>query len=288
MKNMTRWIQENMRLIIHKFPLAYRMCLVIVRDYGKIYYKRIDKKYGYSSELRKMRGQKQGQSCFIIGNGPSLRVSDLEAIQHLDSFGSNKLYKIFSKTTWRPTYYTISDWRGLENEEINFLETENLFMGDYFFRKHKVNRKKYYVFYGHRLLDTKLSSFRFSEDISKQVYLAATVTYANLQIAMYMGYQKIYLLGMDHTYAYVKDEKGGVIRNDHVERSHFFKDDDASKNYGDMEGMTNAYIVANEYAKQQGVEIYNVTRGGALNVFERVDLDKLLDCMKVRRRIETD
>ena len=270
------WIQENIRLIIHHFPRLYRMCLVVVRDYGKIWYNKMNRKCGFSDALEGIKDVKKGKRCFIIGNGPSLCSEDLEQIKNEDSFGSNRIYKIFDKTSWRPTYYSIVDWRGLNDEEVNSLQIDNLFLGDYYFRKHKVTQKNCYVFYGHRLVDTRLTSFRFSDDISKQVYLAATVTYVNLQIAMYMGYKEIYLLGMDHTYAYVRDDKGGVVRNEIVKQSHFFNDDDPSKNYGDMDGMTNAYIIAKQYAEQHGVCIFNATRGGSLEIFQRVDFDKLV------------
>ena len=265
-----------MRLIIHRFPHLYKMCLIIVRDYGKIYYKNKDKKYGYSNALKGLKGTKKGKRCFIIGNGPSLRVEDLERLTKEDCFGANRIYKVFSQTSWRPTYYSIVDWRGLDNDEVNALDVQTLFLGDYYLRKHRIERDDYYVFYGHRLLDTKYDSFRFSSDISKEIFVGATVTFVNIQIAAYLGYDEIYLLGMDHTYAFVKDKKGGVVRNKNVKQSHFFKDEDPSKNYGDMDGMTNAYLKAKEYADSHNFKIFNATRGGALEVFERVDFDTLV------------
>lgn len=269
------WFRENLRLVIHRFPLVYKWCLMFVRDYGKHYYRKLDRDGRYSEALRRLKNSKKGKRCFIIGNGPSLKVEDLEKLTQEDCFGSNRIYKIFPQTKWRPLYYTTVDWRGLDNDEVNALDTPYLFVGDYFWRKHRVTRDRVYVFYGHRLLDTKLSSFRFSSDITKEVYLAATVTYANIQIAAYMGYSEIYLLGMDHTYAYVRDQKGGVVRNEKVASSHFFQDNDPSKNYGDMDGMTNAYIAAKQYADEHGICIYNATRGGALEVFPRVEFDQL-------------
>lgn len=272
---MNKWFSENIRLLIHHFPPLYKLCLMFVRDYGKVYYRRLNRKNNYESKLRDLKDTKIGKRCFIIGNGPSLRVEDLEKIGKEDSFGSNRLYKIFKKTNWRPSYYTVIDWRGLENDEVNSLDVKTLFLGDYYYRKHKITRNDYFVFYGNRLLDTKLETFKFSDDISKQIYLGATVTYVNLQIAMYMGYSDIYLIGMDHNYAYVRDKNGNVIRNPSVKDTHFFKDEDPSKDYGDMEGMTNAYIKARDYSEKKKTNIYNATRGGALEIFDRVDFDKL-------------
>ncbi len=39
--------------------------------------------------------------------------------------------------------------------------------------------------------------------------------------------------------------------------------------------MIYAFNVAKEYADQNGVKIYNATRGGMLESFERIDLDSL-------------
>ena len=40
----------------------------------------------------------------------------------------------------------------------------------------------------------------FSEDVARVVYGGATVTYACIQIAVYMGFKEIYLLGVDCNY----------------------------------------------------------------------------------------
>ena len=40
--------------------------------------------------------------------------------------------------------------------------------------------------------------------------------------------------------------------------------------------MIDAYKVAKQYADDHNIKIYNATRGGKLEVFERVDLDDIL------------
>ena len=37
-----------------------------------------------------------------------------------------------------------------------------------------------------------------------------------------------------------------------------------------------AYMAAHQYADSHGIKIYNATRGGELEVFERVELDGML------------
>ena len=65
--------------------------------------------------------------------------------------------------------------------------------------------------------------------------------------------------------------------------NHHFKEyghvDPSFSSAGDM--MISAYKVAKEYADRNNVKIMNATRGGMLEVFERVDLDALLSESKV-------
>jgi hypothetical protein len=42
-----------------------------------------------------------------------------------------------------------------------------------------------------------------------------------------------------------------------------------------MELMMNSYRRTEEYSRGHGFRIYNATRGGALEIFERADFDKL-------------
>ena len=39
----------------------------------------------------------RGQRCFIIGNGPSLKNTDLALLENEVTFGLNRIYLLFSK-----------------------------------------------------------------------------------------------------------------------------------------------------------------------------------------------
>lgn len=275
MSNLKVVLGEKFRSIIHLCPPLYSLCLKIVTDYGKVYYEKLDKKRGYRSKLRTLKDSKLGESCFIIGNGPSLKAEDLDKLHELniDSFASNQIYKIFDKTEWRPRYFSVVDWKGIPDEDADKLEIPYLFFSDYFWRKHHVTNPNSYVFRGIRLTNAKLSSYKFSEDITQQIYMKGSVTYTNFQLAVYMGYKKIYLLGMDNSYAYVMGSDGKKTKQEGVDNSHFYKDDHPTHIYSEKEAMDNCFIAAKQYADAHGIEIYNATRGGMLELFERVDFD---------------
>ena len=48
-------------------------------------------------------------------------------------------------------------------------------------------------------------------------------------------------------------------------------------NVGDLEKATEGYRIARKYIERHGGHLYNATRGGKLEVLERVDLDELLE-----------
>ena len=95
-------------------------------------------------------------------------------------------------------------------------------------------------------------------------------------MAAYLGAKEIYLLGVDHSYS----------DNSIAEENHFIKNyytDDEKEKYREMyksatfeiEKATKAYEAAEVYLRKHGFRIYNATRGGKLEVFERIDFDRL-------------
>lgn len=59
----------------------------------------------------------RGKRCFIIGNGPSLAIADLDRLQNEITFASNRITLAFEETDWRPSYYTLCDRVVAESNE---------------------------------------------------------------------------------------------------------------------------------------------------------------------------
>ena len=55
--------------------------------------------------LAGFRGRHAGQRCFIIGNGPSLNRMDLVRLKEEFSFGLNRIYLLFERIPFVPTYF---------------------------------------------------------------------------------------------------------------------------------------------------------------------------------------
>ena len=98
----------------------------------------------------------------------------------------------------------------------------------------------------------------------------AVVTYDAIQIAVYLGFKEIYLLGVD--FSFCKDYKD---KSNHFVENYYNKN---SKTTVVTENeQLKAYQKAKQYAETHGIKIYNATRGGKLEVFERVDFDSLFE-----------
>ena len=223
---------------------------------------------GSRKRLRSYRNCHNGR-CFIIGNGPSLRNSDLKRLMELGetTFACNSLIKLFDEISFSPTYYFAQDNKIiLDNKE----EISN-YKGTKFIKAHYA--KRYHipgVTYYNMLF--KQNPIGFSNNIPNVVYSGQTVTYSMIQFAAYMGFKEIYLIGVDCNYS----SGNSVITQESYFDPRLFNN---KRSYAAPEVDTNllAYARAKEVCYKQGIKIYNATRGGKLEIFERADLDKILN-----------
>lgn len=231
-------------------------------------------------EIEKLKNKYQGKRCFIVGNGPSLTVEDLEKLKDEITFASHKIYIIFEDTSWRPTYYTAQDALLIakETKEISKITSPKIIslLQDY---KYENIDNTLYLKLDCTTADNDFPLF--SEDIKKCVYEGMTVSYSNIQIAVYMGFKEIYLIGVDHNYSVERKADGSIQYNNDVKdyfsnkyMSNEFKTGEF--NLPNTQKSTLGYMAAKKYADEHGIKIYNATRGGKLEVFERADLDEVI------------
>ena len=123
-----------------------------------------------------------------------------------------------------------------------------------------------------------LDSPQFSDEATKRLPSIGTSTYAMIEFAAFLGCTEIYILGCDMSYAVNLNRDGTITYNDSG------KDYFASKEEYAISSKANpvptwqhkvAFDYAAKYAKENGLKIYNATRGGKLEAFERVDFDSI-------------
>jgi hypothetical protein len=122
----------------------------------------------------------------------------------------------------------------------------------------------------------------FSTRPDRYIGQGFTVTYGAIQMAYYMGFKEVYLLGIDHNYSISLDEKGiPVVKEDVKDYFEGSKASNQGLNLPRVAESTLAYMTARRFAdKHSNFAVYNATRGGKLEAFERVDLDKILSRKK--------
>lgn len=227
--------------------------------------------------LEQCKNKYKGKRCFIIGNGPSLTKEDLEKLKGEYTFASNKIYKLFDKTSWRPDFYAIFDENVGESEgtmeNINKLQCEFKFFrkqGFYVYKKIRTRNNVCYIksFWSRKYLDTP----QFSLDLKRGLYTIGTVTYAMFQIAVWMGFTEIYLLGVDNNYS-VTIDRNNKIHVDETVKDYAWENKNVVPNPVWEQNVAFGY--AEQFSKTHGFKIYNATRGGKLESFERVDFDKI-------------
>lgn len=232
-------------------------------------------------QLEKLKGTKIGQRCFVVGNGPSLTIEDLEKIKGEDSFAVNRIFKLFNKTDWRPTYYFSQDDRVVneiaEDLPIILRECKGVFINSCGYNLVSKDVKKcenMNFIYIDNLHDSFPELPSFSFDITNHFVEGYTVAYACIQMAVYMGYSEIYIIGTDHSYNINRTSEGIIEKEGSVQN--YMPELAGKVLYApQMEKSTLAYRKARQVCDQKGIKIMNATRGGMLEEFERVDFDSL-------------
>lgn len=232
-------------------------------------------------KLAAMKGAYAGKRCFFVGNGPSLRAEDLTKLhEHGEvTFAFNRVYNIFDQTPWRPTFYISQDEKMLAGcmDVVDQLELENKLV--------PVQLKWYYDIRIHDAVYFNMNwqqkesplDFEFSDEIAKEIFCASTGMYTAAQLAAYMGFSEIDLIGVDHHFRTTVNNKGEIVIDDKVKD--YFTDkynEDKDKLYiPNTEKSTLTYVAMKRHCDQRGIRVYNATRGGKLEVFPRVEFDSL-------------
>lgn len=221
--------------------------------------------------LRKMKDQHAGERCFIIGNGPSLRRMDLSPLANEITFGVNRIYLIFPKIDFVPTYYVSVDKLFIQQcaDEITS-QVPSLIFTSYDARR--------WIDFGHdRIFLFSREGPRFYPDITRGIWQGSTVTYVAMQIAFHMGFHKVILIGIDHSYAASGSPDQNLISAGD-DPDHFDPDylrEGFHWRPPDLKPREIAYRLANFSYQRAGREILDATVGGKLDIFPKVEYGSL-------------
>jgi hypothetical protein len=270
---------------------------------------KLDKhKYAFDSEKEKSRlalfhNIHKGERCFILATGPSIKTQDLRPLKneiciavsqfmlHPDIKIINPLYHI-EAPMHPPLDFTylqgcFEAYKNIYTEKVNY------FFGYYHYEYSIINFLNQYKEYSHpninfidftrsRFLDEANHQNNTVWDITRSPFVARTVIYIAIQVAFYMGFKEIYLLGCDHDY---------LLNLSRTADYHFYKDEESNTGKTESEHYNSfnaewwfnqyyhrwkEYRLMGEYLAARGCRILNATNGGMLDVFPRVKLEDIL------------
>jgi hypothetical protein len=235
--------------------------------------KAIDKRWAESTHrLEQLENMHAGQRCFIIGNGPSLRRTDLTKLRGEFTFGVNRIYLLFPELGFTTTYLVAVNDLVLEQCAQ---EMQNLSLPKFFtWRARRWFKPAMDLTY----LDTDFTGEEdFSASLTGRMFEGFTVTYVALQLAYHMGFNEAILIGVDHNFV-TQGAANQAIVSEGDDPNHF------TANYfgkgfkwqlPDLAGSERAYKLAFAAYARAGRKVLDATIGGKLTVFPKVDFNIL-------------
>jgi hypothetical protein len=222
--------------------------------------------------LHALKDKQLGKRCFIIGNGPSLQRTDLSLLKREYTFGLNRVYLLFPELGFATTYHVT----------VNKLVVEQC-AGEIA----RLPCLKFVAWHARDLIDftndmmfvVSQDTPTFHKDATQGVWEGATVTYVAMQIAYYLGFQEVVLIGVDHSF----NTKGAphlTVVTEGEDHNHFSPDyfgQGFRWQLPDLETSELAYQLAREQYERSGRRIVDATVGGKLTVFPKVPFESCFD-----------
>ena len=238
-----------------------------------------------------LKDSHKGESCFILATGPSLKKVDFSKLSDKFVFTVNLLYKNPNFDQLKSDIHVFADsiffGQEVEKDLNNDINEKILNKGielflpnytrDFIFKYNLIDKVRVYA---------PIKHFRtgYSDkiDISRPMTDFNTVVFQCIQIAIYMGFKTIYLLGCDCT---------GVQRvlSDSQDTYCYKVDKTASKAYSNSDAISDVqaifqtwanifeqYKVIEKYTQKIGVKIYNLSNPTILDSIERKDINEVL------------
>lgn len=227
---------------------------------------------GNHRALLKFRDHHKGQRCFIIGNGPSLRQTDLTLLKGEFTFGLNRIYLLFPELGFKTTYLVSVNDLVLEQcaTELRVLDLPKFITWR---ARRWLSKDPRTIF-----VDTDYTGpENFTVDSTGRIFEGFTVSYVALQLAYYMGFQEVILVGVDHNFVTHGPANQAIVSQgddpNHFAPNYFGKG--FKWQLPDLEGSERAFRLAKATYEAAGRRVWDATVGGKLTVFPKTGYDSL-------------
>jgi hypothetical protein len=232
-------------------------------------------------QLGSFKDKHRGQRGFIIGNGPSLKQTDLSLLRDEFTFGLNRIYLVFPELGFSTSYYVSINSLVIEQcaRDIRALPVPKFLSWR---SRHLIQPSPGLMF-----LHTTYTGPKFATDARGRLWEGATVTYVALQLAYYMGFRQVILIGVDHNFSTQGAPNTTVVSQgddpDHFHKGYFGKG--FRWQLPDLETSEWGYRMARQAYEADGRQVLDATVGGKLNVFPKVDYNTLFQDKQDRQDV---
>lgn len=251
---------------------------------------------------KELKNIHKGERCFVLGNGPSLKQHDLSKLTNEYVFTVNNMIKTDAFKLLKPNFHLFFDPAFFDfffspspenNRAIEDIKQKLVANPDMtFFSSYRLRSKFSKVFSdfnSHYAFNNKTYTAQLKKASAMHRNTPAfqnVILYA-INIAVYMGFEKIYILGVDMTgfldaYEHdVTESKAGhfyeTTKEDFQKLVQFKMDNNLDNEfYLKAFGKTFEHFKLMERnASSKKARLFNASEHGALDVIERVNYQKL-------------
>lgn len=219
--------------------------------------------------LEAYRNKCEGQKAVILCNGPSLNDVDFDQLADCFCFGLNKINLMFEKTAFRPSCVVAVNHLVIEQNRGFFETTELPVFLDGIAARHIAFQDNH----------VHLCCYEngFSKDAARYVAQGGTVTFVAMQLAYFMGFSQLALVGCDHFFqqsgAPHTTLQAGAHDPNHFDANYFANQ---PWHAPDLEMNERAYGQARDCFEADGRVLVNASTQSALDVLPRRSLAAFL------------
>lgn len=222
-------------------------------------------------KLGALKNSHKGERCFIVGNGPSLKNTDLSLLKNDFTIGMNRIFLAEEELHFKPDVLVCINDLVVEQsvDEFNALKMPKFFS----WRARKWLQMDDYTHF----LYTTYTEPKFARDLRGRVWEGATVTNVCLQLAYHLGFKEAILIGVDHSFA-TKGTPNTTVQSQGDDPNHFsvaYFGKGFRWQLPDLETSEVAYRMARKAYETDGRKVLDATIGGKLDIFEKVDYESL-------------
>jgi hypothetical protein len=236
----------------------------------------IHKKRKLVKRNSKFKNIHNGERCFILGTGPSLKDVNPEYLKNEIIFGVNFLQRSDFMKYITPTYYCLYDNIFHTTAKESTKEIIEQFPNTTFFlRTNAFDAVKEFNIKNNNIYYQYCNLYQYDNyinvDMANNMTAPFNVVLGCIQTAIYMGFKEIYLLGCDfNSFASLKVE-------------HCYDKDNAPDRQMSIGFELKFYSMVSyhhyalsKYAKENKIRIINLTPNSLLDAYERRDLEDII------------